>query len=514
MKKRKRPPILLLLTALALMLTACGAPSASLPTVNPDKTVQNTKAPASLAPQNSTALNATATQTAEHSAAPAASETIPPLPSTVEPTETQKPSAAPTTTRPMQTTADPLPTSSPTNKPSPSKERFMDELCACYESVNGYSLQEKNSSFYIVDSQGYATCAVPNDEEILTPIHNGVFLTQKGDSMILRSVNGSVVFSNDNLNGAKLCYENRFSSDLFFGGYIMLYRAKQDNNGPIYEIGFIDTSGKWVAPLSAQSPLLSAGYELLPYWLDYKLYYCGEGTIAFLSDADSGFSYYNFLTKKTNPIEKITCDEILFEDCLICNYVNFHEGLAVHSSDHYYYIFYADGKTQTILKKLNPAISEKFGRFVYNSDTGRFTEMGIQNDVPALYLYDHSAGKIIKKIENLHFTEINGFHIHENNDVTAQISIKNKDGYYYAVIDDNGNYLFNPIKTETDFIFNPDGEWVKTSETNSYNEGSVSVINNKGKLLLKTDRVRNFSIQNGVVRYEKDGKTVYTALKQ
>lgn len=178
MKKRKRPPILLLLTALALMLTACGAPSASLPTVNPDKTVQNTRAAETDAPQNSLPPGSTA-----------------------------------------QITSD------PTVEPTPSKERFIEELRARYSAhtPNGYSLWTKDSSLYCVDSKGYATCRLPAGEQELTNVYNGVFLTAKGAATYLRKIDGSAVFSDDKLDGAKVILLSHKGQAMFQDGYIMLW---------------------------------------------------------------------------------------------------------------------------------------------------------------------------------------------------------------------------------------------------------------------------------------------------
>ena len=459
MKKRKRPPILLLLTALALMLTACGAPSASLPTVNPDKTVQNTRAAETDAPQNSLPPGSTA-----------------------------------------QITSD------PTVEPTPSKERFIEDLRARYSAhtPNGYSLWTKDSSLYCVDSKGYATCRLPAGEQELTNVYNGVFLTAKGAATYLRKIDGSAVFSDDKLDGAKVILLSHKGQAMFQDGYIMLCRMTESYAGASYELGFMNTNGEWLVPLSGQNPILTGGFDASVSNLKEKLYYCGEGILAFQSDEDQ-HSYYNIRENQTVTIKNTNYN---FDSILQCDYLQFRNGICVTAYGNYYYKFNVNGETKLIRKNIHNNIHERLGSNYYDRNTDQMIIMGIQYHTDAFYVGDAFSGTIVKKIENIKVCNVTGFF----SDGTAQLMIENKEGnYYYTVIDRNGNFLFEPIKTESNAVFNLNGYHIDTAKT-TYHDGYFSVIDNNGNLLLKTDYVKDFYIKNGVARYEKNDETFYVDL--
>lgn len=182
MKTKKLFPITLTMLAVILLLTACGAPSASLPTVQPSKTVQNTRAAETAVPAEFIAARFNrANNIRSNSQAHLFQGTL------------------------------------------------IEELRARYSAhtPNGYSLWTKDSSLYCVDSKGYATCRLPAGEQELTNVYNGVFLTAKGAATYLRKIDGSAVFSDDKLDGAKVILLSHKGQAMFQDGYIMLCRMTE-----------------------------------------------------------------------------------------------------------------------------------------------------------------------------------------------------------------------------------------------------------------------------------------------
>ncbi len=418
-------------------------------------------------------------------------------------------------TKPSQSTA----TSSKATATSSTskKEPDIDPIRARYnaDEPNGYSIWwSSEGNDYCVDYNGYKTFTFDDDEDNDTNVYNGSVITSiySNDKMIYRlrrASDGKILFTTDSVGGASVIIPEHYGEEMFKDGYVLVYSKTESYNGVSYKLGFVDSNGKWVVPLSSDNPILKTiGDDASADYFKKQLYYCRDGILAFELDNDICYLY----NIKTNSIAKIQSSENLRDDnisSIIKCGLTFKDGLAVEMYSLYASFgganrcckIYSNGKTENFALNFNENCHQTFGSKYYDSKTNSVITMGYTYHVDGFSLFD-SNGNIIKKIDNVDVTDATGF----KSDGTAQLVFENKEGSkYYTVIDTKGNFLFDPIKMSVTEIWDTNRYSVDCVDTNSVRQGEYAVVDNTGKILFQTTEwVYDFNYQNGIVYYETD----------
>lgn len=441
-----------------------------------------------------------------------------------DPTDPTDPTADPGSDGPSK----PEPTD-PEDPPTvPEKEPYISAAQALYgASANGYGIWTSSKGFtttkrLCIDSQGYIVFEMDKSETDVAGVYNdSVLLKVNYDYYILRSVpEGELLFDSANADGAKIILPEHNGKEMFRDGYIMVVKPTESYNGVTYEIGFLNSEGLWIRPLSG-------GFSMLSYMdssmtltqMEKKIVYLGEGVLG-LRCSDGQYRYFNIDTNAVttaqfpNNLSDYTLYDALEYD------VHFIDGVSdpVYMNNNYY-LFYSNGAIQqfNVLWPTGLPRSEKCGNPYFD----RATKI-------AYFLYDYgdgilvadSTGKIIKKHEGVDLEEYN--YLTSNrfacrgfaSDGLARIIIENaEDTAYYAVLGIDGEFLFEPVRLDDSIntVFDPEGYHIDLDSTAGY--GYFAVINNQGTVCYQSDYVTDFSVKNGVLHFKDDSEDVYICIQ-
>jgi hypothetical protein len=406
----------------------------------------------------------------------------------------------------------------------PEPEPYITPAQALYgSSSNGYGIWTASRGFptakrVCIDSKGYIVFEMDKSETDVAGVHNNAVLMKVNyDYYILRAVpSGDLLFSSANADGAKIILPANNGKDMFRDGYIMVMKSVSAS----YEIGFMNAKGEWIQPLSSDNPILRHfDSSLTVDALEKEVSYLGEGVIGMIC-SDNVYRYYdieaNSLTATTFPnnISKYT-----IYDALDYN-VRFVDGVSdpVYMNNNNY-LFYRDGTIQqfnvlwpygipraTMLGKPYFDRESKIAYFFYEYEDS--------------ILVADNTGKVIKKHDGIKLKEYNYLSADRTAcrsfaaDGLARIIIENSEGTcYYAVLNTQGEFLFEPVKLNENVnrVYDLEGYNIEVAATSDY--GYFVVIDNDGTVCYESDYVNDFSVKNGVLHYMDENEDVYVNIQ-
>lgn len=399
------------------------------------------------------------------------------------------------------------------------KERYIEEVAARYHAKeeNGYSIwSSTQEGYFCVDYEGYITFRFDENEENLTSVHNDVLLTETdGEVRLRKAKDGKILFTTSSVEDLTILVPYYYGESMFEDGYILAYTKTEAYNGVSYKLGFLDSTGEWIQEISENNPILTTiGEEAAIEYFDKQLLYSGEGIMAF--ETNNGCYLYNI---NTNTVSKIQSSSDLSESDIsgIVNCgIKFKDGIAFTSYGTFFgnqcYKIYSDGRTEMLPLNFSDKLHEEASAKYYDAEKNRVLVIGHTYHEDSISVFA-SDGEIVKKIENVTVLNVNGF----TEEGTAQIVFENKDGSkYYTVIDAKGEFLFEPIKMTENEIWDLEANYIECEETHSVRQGKYAIVDNVGVILLQTEWVYNFGVNNGVASYEEEsnGDRVYVDLKE
>lgn len=395
------------------------------------------------------------------------------------------------------------------------KTRFTNELAAHYsaDEKNGYSIWwSSDGKDYCVDYYGYKTFVFDDGEESLSNVYNSAVITEIGQKQRLRSaVDGKILFTTENAVNTEILIPYYNENKFFRDGYIFVYTKTESYNGVTYEIGFMNPQGEWIVPLSESNPILETiNDEATVQYFSKSLMYCGEGMMSF--GVNNEYYLYNIKEntvcrilnngKPSNNDVKITLSEgISFKDG--CSVESYGYGVG-------YYKLYTDGTMERINIDYHDDCHEREGYVYFDRTQNRYIAIGYTYHTEGFSIFD-SKGSIIKRIPDINLVATKGFF----SNGTAPIILSNKEGTtYYTILDIDGNFLFDPVKINTNTVCDIYGNEVYISLSASSSD--YTIIDNSGKILLETDFVYDFGMNNGVVKYKEsyNGSNKYVDIMQ
>lgn len=447
--------------------------------------------------------------------------------------ESKDPTKATTQTDPTQSPepeeTDPTePEGDDTTEPpvdEPTDRLYMSAAKAQYgaSTLNGYGIWSEyrglsTSKTVCVNAQGYKTFEVEGTETDATGVYNdAVIMKVNYDYYVLRSaVDGTMLFDSSANDGAKIILPEHAGKKMFQDGYIMVMKANESYNGVSYEIGFMDSKGRWIQELSADNALLkhlNEDYNLK--YMQKEIVYMGQGMLGILC-ADNEYRYYNIFTNTCVKVDSdvgVTFYTLLDE----LEYgVYFQEGVSepVYMSNNYY-LFYTNGKIEPykVLWPTGMPRADKCGNPYFDRAT---------KTAYFLYSYDggmliaNQNGDILKKHEGVHLREYSYLTANRSgrsgfeDDGYARIIIENQaETRYYAMLNYQGEFLFEPVQLDAqiDRVFDLDGYHIDADGLGY--SGYFAVINQDGTVCYSSEYVMDFSVKNGVMHFTEDDEEYY-----
>jgi len=382
---------------------------------------------------------------------------------------------------------------------------------ACEE--NGYSIWYGNNDIlFCVDYFGYKTVTFDEGEEDLTNVYNGVVLTRALNAFRLRhAADGSVLYTTENTPNVNIMVPYYNANAFFKDGFVFAYTKNETYNGTTYEIGFLSCNGQWIVPLSSDNPMLKIiGDKANLDYFERSLVYSGEGIIAFCIDN----TYYLYSIPK-NEVHQVTATSDFTKsdiDGVVGCGVAFKKGYATgfHNWSSRYYKLAADGTLRDIPLNFPKDLGSRLGSEYYDAQNDRVIIITYSSGDHTLSVLD-SKGTVIKTLTDVTVSNTNGF----GEDGLAQIVFTNQDDTkFYTVMDITGTFQFNPISLSVNEIYDLRGNHIECVKTYSVNQGQYAVVDENGTVILETDHVYEFAVENGVAGYKNDfsGNRIYKPL--
>ena len=456
---------------------------------------------------------------------------------------TQKPTQEPTPTsnrKPIQTTMPQRPqiaTKSPTHKPTetptviptqalteattnPMEERFVSEARAryCAGERNGYSVFEYSSykSSYsttkeynaCVDYNGYIVFKFSEKEDAISNVKHNFFVTKERvienntsfDVYRIREAStGKVLYSASTKDGYYFV-DLKYSAKLIWDdGYTVVVQMEEAFDGVTYKLGVLGSDGEWIVPLDMNNPVVKTLGKQASLDKFTEMYYMGEGVLHFA--VDNTYYFYNIekntVTKVESELSDYDTKSVLkcadeFQDGITTDKYGWGGGFCKISSD---------GKITIIPVEFHEDLHENIGSYYYDRINNRVIQMGDTYHQDGFSIFD-SNGNVIKKLENVNILKSYGF----SQAGYARLILENTEGtQYYTVMDTDGNFLFDPIKTEglsvvdakTGNVLDPD-----------LNDKRYILVDRNGEILYKRDTHGGFGYNNGVV-YDENATEKY-----
>ena len=376
-------------------------------------------------------------------------------------------------------------------------ERLQDLYRA--DSAGYYDGRYRSSegSFYaIFDTTGRVAYRFPSDEE-LHVYANGHFISQVGDIMYLKKADGTTVFSTEELGATGFGMTYGYTHDIEFltDGYVFVYQAEEAYDGVSYQIGIIGVDGQWIVPLSDANPILTSGMRLDKEVFIEKMSYAGDGCLILPINTrehqyfhciyhigSNDVLYFESGEKDTNMDYMISIAE--FRDGV--SYGTYQRSVYELHTDGSYAIYDIGGKGITVF--------EKYGTYV----TEDGTVITMISDGWNMVLVNNKA-KVIRDFGDDNIDIIAATAVGNG---TWLVYIENSEGtLYYSLIDTQGQFLFEPVKTTADAILMSNGTCLDPENGTFKAQGSdLIVLDLDGTLLYEAqnDSVE-LTINNGVV---------------
>ena len=346
-----------------------------------------------------------------------------------------------------------------------------------YSYVSG----DGESHYALYDQHGCKIYVLSNSEKMCV-VGDYYFMSTENSIYYLKDTLGNVIFTSESLGVSGFGMSENFESFTEFlnDGYVLVYNCLESYNGVTYEIGVVDVDGDWIVPISADNPIINCGFDCSITNLTCKdalipeLSYAGDGCIRIKiakSDYPYEYCFYNINTDKIlyfKPETNIWTNTVEY----MMTIAEFSNGVSYGMNGAYMYEFRTDGSSRIfrVIPKDYPYYERVDFYVDENGTVCVLTTAGIVD----------SSGKIIADFEEMNINLITGKYAKDHN---CLLIMKNDQGtIYYALMDSNGNFIFNPIITDV-YSIAYNGISVKTSSSNKI---SIS-IDSSGKEIHRTD---------------------------
>ena len=313
--------------------------------------------------------------------------------------------------------------------------------------------------------------------------------------------NGKTIFSEDSLgvtgfvlpqyNTSYQWYEQ--SAKAFEDGYLMAYKITESFNGVKYEIGIVNTEGKWVHQLSENHPIVTSGFKCSKTSISEEIYYAGDGIYTYRITWDT-VGIYN---AKNNTASTVNIsDDIPFS----AEEFHFSQEKMVWKTvwpytTGYFYIT-PDGTKTTFLTKDN----EKTQGVGHKDILIKEDYFWIDET-----LWQRKNMKALPASNNqLYFdsTYENGY---------KSSIIRNSEGTEWLAVENANGYKFEPLKLEywaNDLI--TDGNYfISTNQPYHYCKGYVYNIDGKLINTFNYNRNSKVTVSNGIIRIIENNKNIF-----
>lgn len=396
---------------------------------------------------------------------------------------------------------------------------YMDQLAARYwaDEEGGYHIREikdenGQSRLCCIDSRGYITATVDPAEKVLSGVYQGVYVTATDTCVRIRSAkNGALIFEGATDENTKAY----LFDEPFYDGYVLYMVHKAEAyNGVHYEIGFVDSQGRWVQEMNADAKLFSYIVDGGSFAYFEDLRYCGSDMLIFYCE-DIDCRLYNIknntvleyhLPEECNFWLRNYKDELLFTNGK-SQPLYFFDQYAVLSDDGSYTLIAND-----VDNKIFVSVFGEFDGTWFDAANDTIYYLRARNDSnyeeSVLYIADNT-GRIIRQYDqvcvNTGGTE--GF-LHNG---TAPLLITNQEGTkYYTVVDATGAFLFEPQKTTYYRVLDAATGTVLYNGDATGN--SLAVYGSDGTILFELPgdiRIGAADMRNGVLRYEQKSQEYF-----
>lgn len=405
---------------------------------------------------------------------------------------------------------------------STDRDRYTSELCARYYAgeEGGYSLwsisaMNDGDKNICVDSEGYIVFEYSADATNVTNVYNNAFVIKEfvredlsGHYVykLMQASTGKVLYTADTKKGEQIIDLEYSAADVFKDGYCLVVNTEESYSGVTYKFGVLGANGEWIVPLSEKNPVVTTLKSEAELSAFEKMYYMGEDILYFAAHGNHYF--YNIKSNKvikvsseiseSNTKSVLTCGGP-FKNGAFAEAYGFGGGLCKVTSA---------GKITIIPYKFNEKLDEKIGVFYYDSKNNKAIRMGYTYHQSGFSLFD-SDGKIIKTLKDSEPHEVNGF----TDEGIAQLVLINKEGTkYYTVINTKGEFMFEPIKMDTAYVYDVSGLSISNGE-NYANKTDAMVVDRSGKILYRSTAKGDFGYRNGIVKDEGAEKEYIEILK-
>ncbi|MGM9637918.1 MAG: hypothetical protein ACI3YK_08065 [Eubacteriales bacterium] len=411
----------------------------------------------------------------------------------------------------LEHTAGDWQTVTPATPEAPGKEVLLCSVCGA--EMDSREILMDLEGFYHADSAGYYRGFVSigmktdyvifntNKEVVYTfatdenpeVYGGGYFLSKQGDTEYLKKADGTVICSTESLGISGFGLNGNYTANVSFltDGYVLAYKVNETYAGVTYEIGILGVDGKWIVPLSADHPILSSGMNCSASAFQEKLRYMGEG-ILLVPVQINGYSYdYVLYSIGDNEVCRFTVDSYARNLDYIMTVTTFEDGVIYRTYGSTMYEIHKDGKVK--LTDLFPDGTYNFGIFGYHVDkdgsyivlSGNGWNMELRRN-----------GTLIKSFEDVNIT--NAVYV---GDVWLIYIVNSEGTRYYTYLKPDGEFLFEPIKTEASYICTEEGIGISYDDDKvGQADGMKIVIDREGKVLYQSEQLTtDLSIKNGII---------------
>lgn len=438
------------------------------------------------------------------------------------PKNTTTTTVKPTTTQLLKPTeSESLPVE-PTEPPEPPKMPSTDEARFYLGEEEGFFFRQSrkygNYIYEIVNHTGIVTHTLGKYEKPIGEPYNGYTLVQfetpgyagKDRKYSLVDPYGNLVFE-DGMDDIYLIGYSKmedYPQYFFRDGYVFAYRYLETMTEVQLELGVMNADGTWKEPLSTEHPILKVFTQIEPESIGNMFYYLGEGMVFMQRDPVGyqkyGHYLYDMNTKNFFKLNEKFDPPLRREELFV-----FEDGVARYKKYSRDELMVEVEKSGEVTEVSLPAMESESGYVVgevyYEEETDSYTYLVWNREQKRLYVMNSKKG-VVKKLESFHSWETEGFTTD-----SVQITVWNAAGTpYYARIDTNGEYMFEPFVIKDDFrgIVDTNGHYLP----NSNHEGSQEylLVTEDGKVLVKRQSVWVAEFQNGVFRTTSSYNGDYT----
>jgi len=379
-----------------------------------------------------------------------------------------------------------------------------------YSDEGGYSKFYRSSGFsgpsgdVLLDRNGDTAYSFIGTTEELLVYANGFFLSKDGDMYYLKTATGYTVASTETLGatGFGMVEDTTSHREFLADGYVLVYKTVESYNGVTYEVGILGTNGQWIVPLSAEHPFVTGGVECSEEDLQEDLQYLQQGCILAPTDDVPGYDYDDVVYSiSANELLLYSTNERVGNMDYMLTQIEFDEnGISRGLYGDRMYEYHTDGSFNTYIVKPD-VITGSWGDYgFYVDDSGETYTLGGDGWGAVLYTPDEI---ICDYQDDLNVDVVCGAYCGQGQWL---ISIQNTEGtLYYAMIDYTGDFVFEPIKTDAQFVMLEDNIGVSTdSDYASQDNGKKIIIDRDGNVLYENEyHNADIEVRNGIVREEE-----------